>query len=216
MAGQRCRHHLFALPPRPRGRRRAPLPTPKHIALWAFSLFGRAAPVLLTPPLQESTARVSARGAPHTPTARTTSSRGVPPPPTETPGGNRPRPPRAQGDTPARRRARGGARYVHRVLRIPRQRDSGAAAGAGAQGDHRAVPAALRPRPDSLAHLQAADGEDAADLDGPAYARLTPWGVGGSQSQSRSSGRSSGSGSEIRSGWLYSPVGEIAYVGMPA
>ncbi|KAF7348836.1 hypothetical protein MVEN_01403600 [Mycena venus] len=76
------------------------------------------------------------------------------------------------------------------------------------------------PPADALAHLAAQDDEDAADLDGLAYARLAPRGVGGSQSQSRSSGRSSNSGS----GAPYSPIGghhpganpgEIAYIGIP-
>ncbi|KAJ7824198.1 hypothetical protein B0H14DRAFT_3874946 [Mycena olivaceomarginata] len=67
---------------------------------------------------------------------------------------------------------------------------------------HKAIPAPFLQLPDAdaLAHLQAAEDKDAADLD--AYARLAPSGAGGSQSQSRSSGRSSGSGS----GAPYSPV----------
>ncbi|KAJ6605710.1 hypothetical protein B0H10DRAFT_2440158 [Mycena sp. CBHHK59/15] len=44
---------------------------------------------------------------------------------------------------------------------------------------------------DALAHLAAQDDEDAADLDGLAYARSALRGMGGSQSQPRSSGRSS-------------------------
>ncbi|KAJ6551092.1 hypothetical protein B0H10DRAFT_1968605 [Mycena sp. CBHHK59/15] len=56
---------------------------------------------------------------------------------------------------------------------------------------------ALRRRPaqeaDALAHLAAQDDEDSADLDGLAYARSALRGMGGSQSQPRSSGRSSNS-----------------------
>ncbi|KAF7349587.1 hypothetical protein MSAN_01684000 [Mycena sanguinolenta] len=63
---------------------------------------------------------------------------------------------------------------------------------------------------DALAHLRAAEDEEAVDLDGLAYARLAPRPMGGSQSQSRSSGRSSNSGSA--GGAPYSPVGES---GMP-
>ncbi|KAJ7834817.1 hypothetical protein B0H14DRAFT_2590708 [Mycena olivaceomarginata] len=83
---------------------------------------------------------------------------------------------------------------------------------------HKGIPApflhlsAPGPAPDALAQLQDADDEDAADLDRLAYARWAPRPMGGSQSQWRSSGRSSGSGSGALP---YSPVGEIAYAGMP-
>ncbi|KAJ7712897.1 hypothetical protein B0H14DRAFT_675776 [Mycena olivaceomarginata] len=100
-----------------------------------------------------STARVSVGGAPHTPTAQTTSSRArhstrgrrrartsaprdVPSPPT---GAPLRAPQSTQGDAPARRCARGSTRYAHRVRGLPWE--WGAPTGA-AQSDTRAVPAA--------------------------------------------------------------------------
>ncbi|KAJ7712902.1 hypothetical protein B0H14DRAFT_3902127 [Mycena olivaceomarginata] len=176
MAGQRCRHHLFALPPRPRGRRRAPLPTPKHIALWAFSLFGRAGAWRSN---GEEALHAHAHGsAAHTHSTDDLLARRS----TASHGDTRWK----QTKTAARARRYAGLAAV--LAEAPGFPGSGIREPPQVQAHReitRAVPAALRPRPDSLAHLQAADGEDAADLDGPAYARLAPWGVGGSQSQSR-------------------------------
>ncbi|KAJ7802596.1 hypothetical protein B0H14DRAFT_1658122 [Mycena olivaceomarginata] len=196
MAGQRCRHHLFALPPRPRGR--------------------RCAPAHVEAPSAESTARVSAGGAPHTPTARTTSSRGVPPPPTETP-------PWKQTKTAAHARRYAGSPLCSRRRQVrPSSFKDSPAAGFGSRRRCRHTGRSPRrscssPPPPGLSSTptggrrRGRSGPRRAGVRAPGAA-----GVGGSQSQSRSSGRSSGSGSEIRNGWLYSPVGEIAYVGLPA
>ncbi|KAJ7712903.1 hypothetical protein B0H14DRAFT_675847 [Mycena olivaceomarginata] len=122
--------------------------------------------------------------------------------------------------TSAVRATRHARRYAGSQLRrrrIPRpsSKDSLGVGAPGAAQRHTCAVlhlSASGPAPDALAHLQAAEDEDAAHLDGLAYARLAPRPVGGSQSQSRSSGRSSGSGSGAPP---YSPVGEIGYVGMP-
>ncbi|KAF8177711.1 hypothetical protein K438DRAFT_1845065 [Mycena galopus ATCC 62051] len=121
------------------------------------------------------------------------------------------------GETDLERRARRKARKEMRRLaaalaEAPHTPDSGEFEGFPGSGDlppaaHRGIPAPFlqlsSAPPDALAHLQAADDDEAADLDGLAYARLAPRAMGSSQSQSRSSGRSSGSGS----GAPYSPVG---------
>ncbi|KAJ7309478.1 hypothetical protein DFH08DRAFT_1049836 [Mycena albidolilacea] len=233
--GTSSKGHLAALPPRPPKRRHAPPHIPKHLALYGFSLFGRArsegvdnalhaAPAtgrhrwskrstgdllawaaLDAEPTQltdVSAADVAWRSTAYADTNVETDQR----------------PPRApQGthaDAAACSRARGGAGYAHRVRGLPRQREWGAPT-YRTQGD--TSPPFLQlstPAPGAHLHLQAhaEDDEDAAvDLDGLAYARLAPRGVGGSQSQSCSSGRSSGSGSRASC----SPVEEIAHIGMP-
>ncbi|KAJ7754278.1 hypothetical protein B0H14DRAFT_3166498 [Mycena olivaceomarginata] len=224
----------------PRGRKRAPPRTPKHMSLWGFNVFGRARGVALEGgddalharphPLASGPAagnaaaagkRTKRRGAQHSTDdllARAALDAG----PTQLKDGHADTPVESDHERRARRKARKEMRRLAAALaeapHTPTEFEGFPGSGELPPAPHKGIPApflhlpALGPAPDALAQLQAADDEDAADLDGLAYARLAPRPMGGSQSQSRSSGRSSGSGSGAPP---YSPVGEIAYVGMP-
>ncbi|KAJ7309452.1 hypothetical protein DFH08DRAFT_1049765 [Mycena albidolilacea] len=234
----------------PRGRRRAPPRTPKHISLWGFNVFGRARGVALEggddalharphPPAAGDAAaagkRTKRRGAQHSTDdllARAALDAG----PTQLKDvsaadvarrarsgsaasqGHAETPVESDHERRARRKVRKEMRRLAAALaeapHTPTEFEGFPGSGELPSAPHKGIPApflhlsASGPAPDALAQLQAADDEDAADLDGLAYARLAPRPMGGSQSQSRSSGRSSGSGS----GAPYSPVGGTCYV----
>ncbi|KAJ7309480.1 hypothetical protein DFH08DRAFT_1049846 [Mycena albidolilacea] len=214
----------------PRGRRRR---TPKHMSLWGFNVFRRARGVLLEggddalharphPPAagdaaaagkrtkrrgaQRSTDDLLARAAldaGHTQlkdvsaadVARrarsgSTASQGHADTPVET---DHERRARRKACKEMRRLAAGLAEAPHTLTGFEGFPGSGELPPA----PHKGIPvpflhlSAPGPAPDALTHLQAAENEDAAGLDGLV--------------------RSSGSGSGVP----YSPVGEVAYVGMP-
>ncbi|KAJ7446617.1 hypothetical protein FB451DRAFT_1567823 [Mycena latifolia] len=207
----------------PRGRRRAPPRTPRHIALWGFNLFGsgRGRGVQL-PADGDGADDPLHRAATGTadPLQRSGSGRSA-----------EDAQPLDDADI-ERRRAR---KEMRRLAKAVAQQDADAAdfaAGAGGSpltpSAHRGIPAPFLPGPaplppapsaDALARMQAQDDDDAADLDGGACARLAPRGPGGGTGGSRSSGRSSSSGSgagyERGSSAPYSPLGPHAGADSP-
>ncbi|KAJ7446620.1 hypothetical protein FB451DRAFT_1567827 [Mycena latifolia] len=213
----------------PRGRRRAPPRTPRHIALWGFNLFGsgRGRGVQLPADGDGAADPLHRTGPAGTGTAdplqRSGSARSA-------------EDAQPLDDADIERRARRRARKeMRRLAKAVAQQDADAAdfaAGAGGSpltpSAHRGMPAPFLPAPaplppapsaDALARMQAQDDDDAADLDGGAYARLAPRGPGGGTGGSRSSGRSSNSGSgagyERGSSAPYSPLGPYAGADSP-
>ncbi|KAJ7123003.1 hypothetical protein C8R44DRAFT_159900 [Mycena epipterygia] len=178
----------------PRGRRRPPPRTPRHIALFGFSLFGRPpvrldntapdplhghAPIPARRPSQNSTADLLAAAA----------RDGAPP--------------ESLSDADIERRARRRARKEMRRLAAAVAAQDGAEFEGfpGSGGGAPRIPAPFLPPPPSTQAQEARDAadDDEADLDGLSYARLAPRsgpGAGGS----RSSGRSSNSGGS-GAGW---------------
>ncbi|KAJ7093388.1 hypothetical protein B0H15DRAFT_799191 [Mycena belliarum] len=190
----------------PRGRRRIPPRTPRHIALWGFNLFGRGRVELPLDAAGEPLHRPQSANA-TTDRAEAQRRRSA-----ERTAGLLARAAADAGDAPtplsdadierrARRRAR---KEMRRLAAAVAQQDEQFALQVDSPltpSAHRGIPAPFLPSPaphpehgaDALAQMRAQDDEDAADLDGGMYARLTPRaGAGGG---SRSSGRSSNSGS---------------------
>ncbi|KAJ7027817.1 hypothetical protein C8F04DRAFT_1399341 [Mycena alexandri] len=215
----------------PRGRRKPPPRTPRRIALWGFDLFGRAGKGEGVRLEGEDGVLAGARDDPATP-----------PPPTRTSrrGGAdqatsallaraalEPSPHALTGDVTeadverrARRKARKEMRRMARL--VAAEPDSAPSpaydeppAGHPSGLPHLFLPPSPGPGP-HIPHPQ--DDSDEADLDGGVYARLAPRPKGGSQSNSRSSGRSSGSGgppySPTVAGYVRGVQGAAAAVGV--
>ncbi|KAJ6553502.1 hypothetical protein DFH09DRAFT_1366144 [Mycena vulgaris] len=176
----------------PRGRRRAPPRTPKHIAFFGFNLFGSgrvklpvddAADPLHRPPAGANAAR-SRRAEALESTTNLLSRAALDAGPEQLSG--------EDIERRARRRARKEMRRLAAAVaqqEQPRPDDFEGFPGNGSPltpSAHRGIPAPF------LASAQ--DDEDAADLDGATYARLAP--RGGSAGGSRSSGSGSGVGAE--------------------
>ncbi|KAJ7504343.1 hypothetical protein B0H11DRAFT_1905586 [Mycena galericulata] len=184
----------------PRGRRRPPPRTPRHIALWGFSLFGTHKHIALPDADDALHSRPPRRREDNNSTDRLLADAGAGPAPRELAD--------ADIERRARRRARKEMRRLARAAAQAYPSD-------GPPGlpqddpDRRGIPAPFlfaSPPPgleaagaDALAHLRAQDDDDDADLDGGMYARLAPRSGPGGTGGSRSSGRSSNSGSNSNS-----------------
>ncbi|KAJ7842594.1 hypothetical protein B0H13DRAFT_2413606 [Mycena leptocephala] len=193
----------------------APPRTPRHISLWGFNLFGngrgrgvaleggddvlhsKATPGLNAPPKRSGKKQRGScsETAPGASTDDLLARRSSP-----RPRSSRMSAPRTSPGARAASHLEGGVE-TEQERRVPLFRVWKAAAAAdllraaaGVQWDPLSLHEAEQqqwPPADALAHLAAPDDEYAADLDGLAYALLAQRGVGGSQSQSGSSGRSS-------------------------
>ncbi|KAJ7634833.1 hypothetical protein FB45DRAFT_475398 [Roridomyces roridus] len=178
----------------PRGRRRAPPRTPKHISFWGFSLFGSGRTGGVALPTGDDDVLHRRRRSEES-TDRLLADAAAGPSPRELAD--------AEIERRARRRARKEMRRLAKAAAAQQYADTqDPTAYFNPQQEQPSSPpipaqflmASSPPPPTSaLQHMQAQDDEDAADLDGVSYARLVPRprGAGGS----RSSGRSSNSGS---------------------
>ncbi|KAJ7433394.1 hypothetical protein FB451DRAFT_1380356 [Mycena latifolia] len=207
----------------PRGRRRAPPRTPRHIALWGFNLFGsgRGREVQLPADSADDPLHRPANTA--DPLQRSGSGRSA-------------EDAQPLDDADIERRARRRARKeMRRLAKAVAQQDADADFAAGVGGSpltpsaHRRIPAPFLPAPaplppapdaDALARMQAQDDDDDADLDGGANVRLAPrtgTGSGGSCSSELSSNSGSGAGYERGSAGSapYSPLGPYAGADSP-
>ncbi|KAJ7775755.1 hypothetical protein DFH07DRAFT_984893 [Mycena maculata] len=204
----------------PRGRRRPPPRTPRHISLWGFSLFGSGRKGIALPDADEAL---------HRPTSTN-------------PGAGRERrrtsendfladagpAPHELADAEIERRARRRARKeMRRLARAAAESQASPApqldgeefegfpgSGAPKQLTQLFSPPSTSPPPGYIHAedvLRAQDDEDAADLDGGSYARLAPRGPPGGGS--RSSGRSSSSGGGSGSASAFSGGAPAAYMG---
>ncbi|KAJ7282417.1 hypothetical protein C8J57DRAFT_1463138 [Mycena rebaudengoi] len=187
----------------PRGRRKPPPRAPRHITLWGYSLFGRPPGVQLPPDDADATPDPL-----HAPSPRRQPSDGstarlfsADAPPVELSADHID----AEAARRARRRARKEMRRLAAAVADPQLGQDGGEAFEGFQGSGDGVRVVLphhtnntqyNPIPAPFLQQQqqrAEDDEDAADLDGLAYARLAPRGKNGSGTGgSRSSGSGSG------------------------
>ncbi|KAJ7732946.1 hypothetical protein DFH07DRAFT_1065516 [Mycena maculata] len=185
----------------PRGRRRPPPKTPRHISVWGWNLFGSGRS-------RRSVTLPGADGALHGASTRRENSTDA----LLASANHDSSSPHVLGEAEiarrAERRARKEMRRLARAVARPEAEDGDDFDGFPGNGTrtHAGIPAQfLQPTPDSPGYaraedvLRARDDEDDADLDGVAYARRTSRSAGAGGS--KSSGRSSNSGSNSNSGY---------------
>ncbi|KAF7318551.1 hypothetical protein HMN09_00365400 [Mycena chlorophos] len=202
----------------PRGRRKVPPKSPRHISLWGWDLFGSgrsskssgagtkrlALPDGMADPLHRRQSQSSNASNGSTADLLAAVARAEPHPP-----------PEALTEADVERRARRKARKeMRRLARALAQNVNASQEGLVPPSPNNApgIPTPFLHVQQQHQQQQLADDEDDADLDGLAYARREPRNASGlsagdSQTQSRSSGRSSGSGSNRG---VYVPAGHSA------
>ncbi|KAF7307800.1 hypothetical protein MKEN_01140100 [Mycena kentingensis (nom. inval.)] len=189
----------------PRGRRRVPPKTPRHISLWGYSLFGKG----------KDTAGVKLPDGDSDPLHRSTRRRNTGPSSSTTDllaaAASEPVPEQLTEEDVERRARRKARKEMKRMAKAVAAQQSNLHDPNMPLSGHPRIPAPfLHISTPSISNLPHLEDDDEADLDGLSYARrptASGLSASGSQTHSRSSGRSSGSGSNRP----YIPASPIPY-----